>query len=37
MPHVDCEQHHAILCVGDVLAAADFYTTKLGFRLVPAN
>ena len=33
MPQVDCEQHHASLCVGDVLAAVDFYTTKLGFRL----
>jgi catechol 2,3-dioxygenase-like lactoylglutathione lyase family enzyme len=32
-PQVDCEQHHASLCVGDVLAAADFYTAKLGFRL----
>ncbi len=32
-PQVDCEQHHASLCVGDVLAAADFYTTKLGFLL----
>ncbi len=32
-PQVDCEQHHASLCVADVLAAADFYTTKLGFRL----
>jgi catechol 2,3-dioxygenase-like lactoylglutathione lyase family enzyme len=30
---VDCEQHHASLCVSDVQAAADFYTTKLGFRL----
>jgi catechol 2,3-dioxygenase-like lactoylglutathione lyase family enzyme len=33
MPQVDCEQHHASLSVGDVVAAADFYTTKLGFRL----
>jgi len=33
MPQIDCEQHHASLCVGDVLAAADFYTTKLGFHL----
>lgn len=32
MPQVDCEQHHASLCVRDVLAAVDFYTTKLGFR-----
>jgi len=32
-PQVDCEQHHASLCVSDVLAAIDFYTTKLGFRL----
>ncbi|HZF13203.1 MAG TPA: VOC family protein [Thermoanaerobaculia bacterium] len=32
-PQVDCEQHHASLCVGDVQAAVDFYTTQLGFRL----
>jgi catechol 2,3-dioxygenase-like lactoylglutathione lyase family enzyme len=32
-PHIDCEQHHAGLCVSDVLAAADFYTKKLGFTL----
>ena len=32
-PQVDCEQHHASLCVSDVLAAADFYTAKLGFHL----
>lgn len=32
-PRVDCEQHHASLSVGDVLAAAEFYTAKLGFRL----
>lgn len=32
-PHVDCEQHHAGLSVSDVLAAVEFYTTKLGFTL----
>ena len=32
-PHVDCEQHHPTLAVSDVLAAADFYTKKLGFSL----
>jgi catechol 2,3-dioxygenase-like lactoylglutathione lyase family enzyme len=30
---VDCEQLHPALSVSDVLAAADFYTTKLGFKL----
>ncbi len=33
MPQTDCEQHHASLCVSDVLAAADFYREKLGFSL----
>jgi catechol 2,3-dioxygenase-like lactoylglutathione lyase family enzyme len=33
MPQVDCEQHHPSLSVVDVLAAAEFYTKKLGFRL----
>jgi catechol 2,3-dioxygenase-like lactoylglutathione lyase family enzyme len=32
-PNVDCEQLHACLPVSDVLAAADFYTKKLGFWL----
>ena len=32
-PDVDCERHHPSLPVRDVLAAADFYTTKLGFTL----
>jgi catechol 2,3-dioxygenase-like lactoylglutathione lyase family enzyme len=32
-PHVDCEQLHPGLAVSDVLAAVDFYTKKLGFRL----
>jgi len=32
-PVVECEQHHASLSVSDVRAAADFYTTRLGFRL----
>src|SRR4051812_37730458 len=30
-PDVDCEQHHASLVVADVIAAAEFYCTKLGF------
>jgi len=33
VPEVDCEQQHATLPVSDVLAAVDFYTKKLGFRL----
>jgi catechol 2,3-dioxygenase-like lactoylglutathione lyase family enzyme len=33
IPHVDCERHHPSLSVSDVLAAADFYTKKLGFSL----
>ena len=32
-PKVDCEKYHAGLRVSDVLAAADFYTNKLGFSL----
>jgi catechol 2,3-dioxygenase-like lactoylglutathione lyase family enzyme len=32
-PQVDCERHHTTLVVGDVLAAVDFYTRKLGFTL----
>ena len=32
-PHVECEQHHAILSVSDVQAAADYYVEKLGFTL----
>lgn len=32
-PHIDCEQHHAILAVGDVRATADFYADKLGFTV----
>jgi|SRR5215813_13146729 len=32
-PQVDCEKQHASLSVSDVLAAADFYTNKLGFSL----
>src|SRR5687768_2092144 len=30
-PHVECEQHHPTLFVSDVLAAADYYVSKLGF------
>lgn len=32
IPQVDCEQHHIGLPVSDVLAAAEFYTKKLGFQ-----
>src|SRR5688500_12943014 len=32
-PRVDCEKHHASLAVGDLGAAIDFYTKKLGFTL----
>lgn len=32
-PQVDCEKQHPSLAVTDVRAAADFYTTKLGFTL----
>jgi catechol 2,3-dioxygenase-like lactoylglutathione lyase family enzyme len=32
-PDVDCEQQHASLAVEDVMAAVEFYTRKLGFRL----
>ncbi len=31
-PEIDCEKYHACLAVGDVRAAVDFYTTKLGFK-----
>ena len=30
-PRVDCEQHHPSLAVADVVAAAEFYATRLGF------
>jgi catechol 2,3-dioxygenase-like lactoylglutathione lyase family enzyme len=30
-PDVECEMHHTTLVVSDVRAAADFYTTRLGF------
>lgn len=32
-PEVECEQEHAALSVPDVRAAAEFYTSKLGFWL----
>lgn len=32
-PQVDCERFHATLYTADVLAAVDFYTGKLGFKL----
>src|SRR5258706_15678750 len=31
-PRVECEMLHPSLPVSDVVAAADFYTNKLGFR-----
>ena len=33
VPKIECDQLHAGLAVDDVAAAADFYTTKLGFHL----
>jgi catechol 2,3-dioxygenase-like lactoylglutathione lyase family enzyme len=32
MPFIECEQVHAGLAVGDLAAALDFYTKKLGFQ-----
>jgi catechol 2,3-dioxygenase-like lactoylglutathione lyase family enzyme len=32
-PVIECEQFHAVLAAGDIPAAVDFYTTKLGFKL----
>jgi len=32
-PQIDCERHHTTLYVEDILAAVDFYTSKLGFSL----
>ena len=32
-PVVECEQEHAALKVSDVAAAAEFYKTKLGFKI----
>lgn len=31
-PEVECERHHASVCVPDVEEAVRFYTEKLGFR-----
>lgn len=31
-PEVECERHHASVCVSDVEEAVRFYTEKLGFR-----
>lgn len=31
-PEVECERHHASVCVHDITEAVEFYTTKLGFR-----
>ena len=31
VPDVDCEMHHTTLVVSDVRAAAEFYSTRLGF------
>ena len=30
-PRIDCDQQHPCLTVGDIPAAVEFYTTKLGF------
>ena len=32
-PEIDCEQEHAVLAVPDILAATNFYATKLGFNV----
>ena len=32
-PFIECDQVHACLVVGDIPAAVDFYTMKLGFKL----
>jgi catechol 2,3-dioxygenase-like lactoylglutathione lyase family enzyme len=32
-PEVECEQQHAALPASDIVAAVEFYTKKLGFRL----
>ena len=32
-PVVTCEQYHAVLCVSDLSASIEFYTSKLGFLL----
>lgn len=32
-PFIECEQANAALAVPDILAAVEFYTTKLGFKL----
>jgi catechol 2,3-dioxygenase-like lactoylglutathione lyase family enzyme len=32
-PEIECEQEHASLMVSDVAAAAEFYATKLGFKV----
>jgi catechol 2,3-dioxygenase-like lactoylglutathione lyase family enzyme len=33
VPDFECEQENAVLAVPDVAAAADFYATKLGFKV----
>ena len=33
IPEVECEKSHAGLAVVDIMAAVEFYTTKLGFKL----
>jgi catechol 2,3-dioxygenase-like lactoylglutathione lyase family enzyme len=32
-PVIECEQFHPVLVAGDIPAAVDFYTMKLGFKL----
>jgi catechol 2,3-dioxygenase-like lactoylglutathione lyase family enzyme len=33
VPDIECEQEHAVLMVPDIIAAANFYSTKLGFKV----
>jgi catechol 2,3-dioxygenase-like lactoylglutathione lyase family enzyme len=33
VPDVECEQQHPSLAVTDLVAAAEFYTRRLGFKL----
>jgi len=33
VPDFECEQENAVLAVPDIAAAADFYATKLGFKV----
>jgi hypothetical protein len=33
IPEIECEQEHAVLAVPDILAATNFYATKLGVNV----